>query len=485
MGRRTLILIKPKESYAPKWNSFCFPGRRRGVEEKMKNDWLLKNISIEKRWMRILVVLLVPFALILPLSFVAEKVSANILDNATPIEPGIEYILPQADYGYSGIWEPYGSDVGAKYDLDNNYAGIYINLMHHQGAEITIGAPPNPPVAAEIGKVITATATGSIKVYFTGLEYSFLWMNQGEGVTTSMTISTCVWEIENGGASWSLIHYFEGYPIGSEYANQFVIKKTSGWTGLIEEFQVLAGTSYIVSVEIKGSTGSHNIGGTSDDRLGSFIDAWWDDNDQYPDGITYDDLRIWYTDETIAYQQDFQVGQPGMQFTWGSDDYIGVVYEPGSSTERCLYGVYDRNGPALASDYVPCDFSKSYSITLRFKPVSSYTNYQGIAVIDVGGVGIYFADDSKNEAYLLTETLALIGTISLNEWHTFSIIADPASLTYTVSVDGVQLGDTYPLQTQNLYNTLYFGHDTNMGGRRDYGEAYWDDLVIYGTPIIP
>jgi hypothetical protein len=160
----------------------------------------------------------------------------------------------------------------------------------------------------------------------------------------------------------------------------------------------------------------------------------------------------------------------------GSNSVVTVSATKAHSLPYSLYAKYGGYSVARAtSPSIACDFSKKYSISLYYFGVME----KMVVVLDDGRIEL---QDMAGKLYAITSSSSvLICSLPLGVWVHIEVAADPSTSTYQVSVDGVNMG-SFAFKASSTNDTITVGSKAKPG-RRDSGEAYWDDFVVNGFPM--
>jgi len=153
------------------------------------------------------------------------------------------------------------------------------------------------------------------------------------------------------------------------------------------------------------------------------------------------------------------------------------------STDKCVSSPYSLHMKSLTSGdkaigtsaVYDVNLLKDYDVTFNFLIPGTtnhwfevFDNHQIYLIIDSGDdLKYYDGDDSF-----------LIDELATNQWHSVEIKAHPSSSSYDVYVDS-QFKITGDMWIHSGYESSFRVGDRNSDQTYyDYGEAYWDDIVI-------
>jgi len=206
---------------------------------------------------------------------------------------------------------------------------------------------------------------------------------------------------------------------------------------------------------------------------------------KYYGEVFFDDVSI-IGSEGPAWSDEFDCWDnwEGAVGDWTTDITGTGIVETSStlsySPPNALHVKYGGTGnrARATTPVINCDFNLPYVIEMKYR----YVNGKLFVVADDGRLevqmiaGVLYAVKSNGGT-------VTIGAVSYGVWHTIEIHADPIGNYFTVWVDGVQLGASYAFKSDIGLPTLTLGSKVDVG-RRDSGEAYWDDMSVIGTTVV-
>lgn len=162
----------------------------------------------------------------------------------------------------------------------------------------------------------------------------------------------------------------------------------------------------------------------------------------------------------------------------GTGNTVQVSSTRNHSAQYGLFVSYKGpNGPARAtSPTINLDSTKNYTITLWFHVPSAQT---------VADNWLVLVDDSRvkirwSVTKLVVEGTGVITTLARDMWHQIEIRARPTTSNFEFLVDGVSYG-TFAFYAAGTATTLSLGSEASPS-RKSYGDAFWDDIAMFGFP---
>jgi len=174
----------------------------------------------------------------------------------------------------------------------------------------------------------------------------------------------------------------------------------------------------------------------------------------------------------------------------GTGNVVDVVATPsgtnapaGTSSLHVKATTKNYNAMATSQAISNWDTTKEYTLTLWFRMATPTSANSRITVVDDGRLKVTAECKLGKTEVTLSDGFLVTFTLSTNTWYEIEIRADPARGTYgefELLVDGISKGTDFMMYNKvSSSNQLVVGY---VGGSRYLGEAYWDNLSVFGHP---